>query len=82
VVVPVLVAGAAAVVLGGGRDGGGGAGWWQGRRRGWPELGFYLFIFLFSKKPSPRANGPLGACPPRGAPHALGEELFAGRAAP
>jgi hypothetical protein len=91
-VVPVLVAGAAAVVLGGGRDGGGCAGWWQGRQRGvlgggrgggGGGLSWVLFsFFVFEKNLRRELIGPLGACPPRGAPHALGKELFAGGAAP
>jgi hypothetical protein len=39
-------------------------------------------FFVFRKSLRLELCGPLGTCPPRGAPHALGEDLFAGGAAP
>jgi hypothetical protein len=47
-----------------------GPGW----RRGRPALLF----FVFRKSLRRELCGPLDTCPPRGAPHALGEDLFAG----
>jgi hypothetical protein len=68
VVVSVLVAGATTVVMDGGRGGGGGA--TAGVAR--------AVFFCFRKKLRRELIGPLGACPQRGALHAL----FAGGVAP